>query len=276
VTGRGLGRFAVPRGGDPPQRSTQVPSRRASDGHPDEAAQVLARFARPRKPPTPGEACEMCGEPVPDDHRHVVDLERRGLLCACRGCALLFSGPKASSRVSRDAKVLGDDAAQGRYRTVPDRYLRIDPFDLSPRTWAALQIPVGVAFMVHNTQMEQTVAFYPSPGGSTESELPLDAWSDVVAANPALAHVEPDVEAVLVRTGSDGDTCYVVPVDRCYELVGVLRTHWRGFDGGHEVREHLDRFFSDVDGRSRLARSRASAGGVQPASSPPHQSGDAT
>jgi hypothetical protein len=222
---------------------------------------VLARFARPCPPPTPGEACELCGESVPDDHRHVVDLERRGLLCACRGCALLFvgqwvPGPYGVER-SETTKVIGD-TAQGRYRTVPDCYLRIDPFDLAPQTWAALQIPVGVAFMVHNTQMRRTVAFYPSPGGSTESELPLDAWSDVVAANPRLAQVEPDVEAVLVRTGGDGDTCYVVPVDRCYELVGALRLHWRGFDGGQEVRERLEGFFADVEWRSRPARARGS------------------
>ena len=242
MTGRGLARFAA--GGGAPTRAPRPPSE-----PPGDAAQVLARFARPRQPPTAGESCELCSEPVPDDHRHVVDLERRGLLCACRGCALLFeaAGPPSAGR---DAEPTGD-SLQRRYRTVPDRYLRIEPFALSPQAWAGLQIPVGVAFMIFNTQLGRTVAFYPSPGGTTESELPLDSWGDIVAANPPLAQVQPDVEAVLIRTDGDGDACFVVPVDRCYELVGVLRLHWRGFDGGQEVRDHLAEFFANVRARSR-------------------------
>jgi hypothetical protein len=216
VTDRGLARFT------------------RAGGQVDEIAPQLSRFLSARRRPAPGEACELCGEPVGGDHRHVVDLERRGLLCACRGCALLFVG-----------------GAEGRYRTVPDRHLRVEPFDLPAPAWAALQIPVGMAFIVHNSRQDRTVAFYPSPGGATESELPLDAWADIVAANAALALVEPDVEAVLIRTGTaTAAQCFVVPVDRCYELVGALRLHWRGFDGGQEVRTRIEAFFADVRRRS--------------------------
>lgn len=225
MTDRGLARFAASS-----SEATAVPDSQ-------EIAPPLARFLSQRRPPTPGEACELCGEQVPEnEHRHVVDLERRGLLCSCRGCALLFTET---------------GAAQGRYRAVPERYLRVEPFTAPPPAWAALEIPVGIAFVVRNTQQERTVAFYPSPGGATESELPLDAWSDVVAANPGLDQVEPDVEATLVRTGTDTAQCFVVPVDRCYELVGTLRLHWRGFDGGQQVRAHIDAFFADVAKRSR-------------------------
>ncbi len=225
MTDRGLARFAASS-----SETTAAPD-------PQEISQPLARFLSRRRPPTPGEACELCGEQVPEnEHRHVVDLERRGLLCSCRGCALLFTEA---------------GAAQGRYRAVPERYLRVEPFTVPPPAWAALEIPVGIAFVVRNTQQERTVAFYPSPGGATESDLPLDAWSDVVAANPGLEQVEPDVEATLVRTGTDTAQCFVVPVDRCYELVGTLRLHWRGFDGGQQVRAQIDAFFADVAKRSR-------------------------
>lgn len=237
MTDRGLARFTAPAA---PARDR--PHRAGPPSNPIEATPLLARFLGTRKPPVPGEACELCSEPVPDEHRHVVDLERRGLLCACQGCSLLF---------------VDVGADQGRYRTVPDRYLRITPFTLPPPAWAALQIPVGMAFVVGNTQLDRTVAFYPSPGGATESELPLDAWGDVVAANPGLEQVEPDVEAVLLRTAVHDQQCFVVPVDRCYELVGVLRMHWRGFDGGQEVRTHIDEFFTGVAARSRPARSGA-------------------
>jgi hypothetical protein len=190
----------------------------------------------------------MCAAEVADDHRHVVDLERRSMLCVCRGCALLFERTTAAAD--------GDDQPHpaGRYRTVPDRYARIAPFTLPQATLAALQIPVGIAFVVANSQLASTVAFYPSPGGATESELPMHAWDDVVAANPALNDVEPDVEAVLLRTGAGAPTCHIVPVDRCYELVGTLRLHWRGFDGGAEVREHIAAFFDHVDRRSHPSR----------------------
>lgn len=234
MTQRGLARFTTPR-----QPSSRGDKTSPSPGVPP----ALARFIGTRSPPTPGEACELCADPVPSEHRHVVDLERRSLLCSCRACALLFEfdGVHASAEPG---------APPGRYRTVPDRYVRIAPVTLPPQAWAALQIPVGIVFVISNSLLGRTVAFYPSPGGATESELPLDAWDEIVAANPLLARVAPDVEAVLIRTDADEPQCHVVPVDRCYELVGALRLHWRGFDGGQEVREHIAAFFADVERRA--------------------------
>lgn len=219
-------------------------------GPPPDVAPELAQFLSTRPAPAPGEACELCATAVTDDHRHVVDLERRSMLCACRGCALLFEHTGADASPVPAGRPTDARPHRTRYRTVPDRYLRIAPFALPEPSWAALQIPVGIAFVVTNTRLDATVAFYPSPGGATESDLPLDTWADVVEANPALRDVEPDVEAVLVRTDRDDPTCHVVPVDRCYELVGALRLHWRGFDGGSEVREHIAAFFDDVGRRA--------------------------
>jgi hypothetical protein len=101
-------------------------------------------------------------------------------------------------------------------------------------------------------------AFYPGPAGATESELPLEAWTSVVADNPQLRLLAPDVEALLVRTpgrGSGDITCHLVPIDSCYELVGQLRAVWRGFDGGQEARERIDAFFARVAARSKPAPS---------------------
>jgi hypothetical protein len=47
---------------------------------------------------------------------------------------------------------------------------------------------------------------------------------------------------------------HVVPIDRCYELVGLLRTAWRGFDGGQEARAVLDAFFADLPARGAPRR----------------------
>ena len=192
--------------------------------------------------PSPGEQCEMCAEPLGEGHDHVVDLEQRSLMCTCRGCYLLFTSDGAGGR---------------RYRAVPDRYLAFADFHLSAAQWDALQIPVSVAFFFVNSSLDRVAAFYPGPAGATESLLSLDTWSDVVAANPQLASLAPDVEAFLVRVDERDRSrvdCFLVPIDACYELVGRLRQLWRGFDGGREAHEALEAFFDGVRSRAKPAR----------------------
>jgi hypothetical protein len=119
--------------------------------------------------------------------------------------------------------------------------------------WDSWQIPVSVAFFFLNSSLDRVAAFYPGPAGATESELPLDTWAGVVRANPRLETLQPDVEALLVRSHPDrrGTECYVVPIDACYELVGHFRRLWRGFDGGKEANAKLDSFFEDVRAKAR-------------------------
>jgi hypothetical protein len=196
------------------------------------------RESRPRPVVRAGERCEVCTEPIPDEHGHLVDLGARNLLCACRGCWLLFTSPGAGG---------------GHYRAVPDRYLAFPEVQLTPAQWDSLQIPVGVAFFFLNSSLARLAAFYPGPAGATESELPLDAWEEVVAGNPALATLQPDVEAILMRAQPDRGPvdCYLVPIDSCYELVGQLRRLWRGFDGGREAHDALEGFFERVRVQAR-------------------------
>jgi Family of unknown function (DUF5947) len=75
----------------------------------------------------------------------------------------------------------------------------------------------------------------------------------VIAENPELGTIQPDVEAFLVRAERNrgGAECFIVPIDACYELVGKMRRMWRGFDGGQEVRDELDAFFARVKARAR-------------------------
>jgi hypothetical protein len=198
---------------------------------------VLRRIASDRPARPAGERCDMCVAPIADEHSHVVDIRNRALMCTCRPCALLFDRQ-------------GADLA---FRTVPDRYLRFPDFALSQGQWDDLAIPVGVAFFFSHSTLGKVVAFYPSPAGATESELPLDAWDGIVAANPALDILVDDVEALLLRKRDDDIECFLVPIDACYELVGHLRRLWRGFDGGSDVHARLEEFFDDVAARSRPA-----------------------
>jgi len=199
---------------------------------------VLARIrqTRPATPRRAGEHCELCSEPIGDEHSHLVDVERRALLCTCRGCALLF----------------GAEGAGGlRFRAVPDRYVAFPDFRLSAAQWDALQIPVSVAFFFMNSVLGRVAALYPSPAGATESLLPLDAWDQITEANPELETLAPDVEAFLVRSERGAaPSCYLVPIDACYELVGRLRTTWRGFDGGADAHREIEAFFDGVRRRA--------------------------
>jgi hypothetical protein len=176
------------------------------------------------------ERCEMCTAVVVPDHGHVVDVEHRSLMCACRPCYLLF--------------VKGDN---GKYRAVPDRYL-IDP-ELTNAEWQGLGMPVSTAFFLRSDS--GLAAFYPSPAGATECLLDLDTWSELVGVHPMLGQARPEVEAILIRQVESDVECYLVPIDMCYQLVGTVRVYWKGFDGGQEAREAIAEFFADIQAKAK-------------------------
>ena len=198
---------------------------------------ILQRIREAPTRPRPGECCDMCGEPVPDRHDHVVNTEQRSLMCTCRGCWMLFTSNAAGG---------------GRYRAVPDRYVSLGPLVITPDRWDDLQIPVSVAFFFHNSTLDSIAAFYPSPAGATESLLPLDAWERLSAGNDVLSTMEEDVEALLVRRDADHEESYLVPIDACYELVGEMRRLWKGFGGGTEANDAMDAFFDRLRERAGL------------------------
>lgn len=82
------------------------------------------------------ERCELCAAPIPEEHRHMLEVAAREVRCVCRPCALLFE---------REA------ASRGKYRLVPERRLHLSDFQLADETWAKLGIPVGLAYLVHDT-----------------------------------------------------------------------------------------------------------------------------
>jgi hypothetical protein len=211
------------------------------------AATVPAGPGSPAAPPhgatAPGpasgqteEICELCAVPVGPVHGHVADLERSTLACACRACYLLFTDP---------------GAGRGRYRAVPERYLRDAARPLTAAEWAELDVPVGLAFFLRSSRRGQVGGFYPSPAGVTECTLDLNAWARLGQAHPLLLAAEDDVEAVLVSRADADVECFVVPVDVCYELAGRMRLLWQGFDGGPEARQSIAEFLDSVRGRAR-------------------------
>ncbi|HEY4419213.1 MAG TPA: DUF5947 family protein [Pseudonocardia sp.] len=188
------------------------------------------------------EVCELCATPVPAQHPHLVQVAERRMLCACGPCGFLFDNPGAGG---------------GGYRRVPDRYLSDPEFRLTDAEWDELQIPVGMAFFLHNSAQGKVIACYPSPAGATESELGLEAWAGGPGAGRLAAELEPDVEALLVRRDRAGSGAagsaegLLVPIDACYRLVGLVKLHWRGFDGGAEAWHEIDGFFDALREQAR-------------------------
>ncbi len=195
---------------------------------------VLRRFARTR---APVERCDLCGLEVGPGHDHLIDPAERRLACACGACAVLFAGQAGTKykRVSRDVHALDD-------------------LTISDAQWEALRLPIDLAFFYDSTPQQRVVACYPSPAGATESLLELETWEEIRREHPALAGLQPDVEALLVnrvRRGTAPAGCFLVPIDQCFRLVGIIRMQWKGFTGGTAVWEEIDRFFAEL---RRVAR----------------------
>ena len=209
-----------------------------SDGTTSRSFAVLRRFAQR---PGPAERCELCGKPLAGEHAHLLEPATRRIACACDACAIVSS-----------------EGASGRYRRIPRRALFLADFCLTDAQWDSLLIPINIAFFYCSTPHERTIALYPSPAGATESLLDLNGWNEVVAQNPILATMESDVEALLVnrlRTGpsrvQDGEY-YVAPIDECFKLVGLIRSHWRGLSGGTEVWQEIGQFFISLREKSQV------------------------
>jgi hypothetical protein len=185
------------------------------------------------------EYCDLCGELIPSEHRHLLEVSTREIMCSCRPCSILFDSEAAS---------------EGRYRLVPDRRLFLEDFEIGDVQWESLRIPVDMAFFFYSTPAERVVAFYPSPMGPTESLLKLGAWEELERHNRVLEGMERDVEALLVNRVRGAREHFLVPIDECYSLVGLIRMHWRGLSGGRGVWNEIDKFFEDLRRRSKTIR----------------------
>jgi hypothetical protein len=204
------------------------PSRRPEQ---DRLIATLRQFVRKRSAAVA--TCELCSKPLSTDHEHLIEPVARKLLCACDACSILFSHQNGA-----------------KYKRAPRRVRFLPDFQLSDGQWDALLIPIEMAFFYYSSPLNKVVAFYPGPAGATESLLCFESWNDLVAENPVLQEMEPDVEALLVnrvgRARGVAPVYTLVPIDECFKLVGLIRTHWRGFSGGTEVWQEIDHFYAGL------------------------------
>lgn len=180
-------------------------------------------------------ACELCATPLAAGHRHLWERARRTLLCVCRACALLFDRP---------------EAAEGHLRLVPERVRTVADLDLDDATWDRLDLPVELAFFQRLGSGEGIVVYYPGALGAVEANVDAAEWAELEARNPVLRTIEAEVEALLVNRSTVPAGSWIVPLDLCYELVGVIRRHWKGLGGGEAVWEEVTKFFEALQRRA--------------------------
>jgi len=170
------------------------------------------------------EACDLCGIGIPEDHRHLLALSERRIVCACEACWAMRSG-------------------EGDYRPTGNRTRWLPDLDLPDDLWASFQIPIGLAFFMESTVTACVVAMYPSPAGATESELHFDSWSRMRQLNPVLDGLEPDIEGLIANRLADPPIYVIAPIDRCYALTGTIKAHWEAISGGPGVEAAVAEFF---------------------------------
>ncbi|MGH9704652.1 MAG: DUF5947 family protein [Candidatus Acidiferrales bacterium] len=210
----------------------------------ESAFAALRQFVRKR---TSAEFCEMCSQELPPEHEHLVEPANRKLICACSACAILFDGQNGT-----------------KYKRVPRRVVFLRDFQLTDGQWDGLLVPIEMAFFFKSTPHGKVIALYPSPAGPTESLLSLETWGDIEQANPILRDMDADVTALLVNRvgharGAAPAEYYLAPIDECYKLVGLIRTHWRGLSGGTDVWREIGAFFALLKKRSGSGQESAHA-----------------
>lgn len=191
---------------------------------------ALRRFVYP-----PAERCELCRASLPAEHAHLLELKSSTIRCACKQCLRAFDGDNPE------------------FRAVAPRKEKITSFRMTDAEWSAFQIPIDLAFLVHSDGGLR--ALYPGPAGIVQSAGGGRAWDDLVRANESLRDLKQDVEALTINRVRGKSDAYLLSIDHCYALAGLIRNRWHGLSGGPDVWNAIEAYFADPDPDPELRRS---------------------
>ena len=180
-----------------------------------------------------GARCELCPIGIGEDHRHLLHLDERRIVCVCETCWSMRSGDPE-------------------FRPPGARTLWLDDFDLPDERVGGVPDPdrPGVPD-AQRASAAAVVALYPSPAGATESELELDGVGRAVRGQPG-----PRAPRAR-RRGADRrphrrprTATRSCPIDQCYRLVGLIKARWEGITGGRGVDAAIAEFFDGLRARA--------------------------
>ena len=164
------------------------------------------RRRRPRSAASSARSASASGtgtSPTSHDHR---------LLCVCRPCYLLFA-PRGRRRRPLPRRRRGRCAGSTTWSS-------------TRRDWDALRIPVDLAFFFRQQPTRTALlAFYPGPGGATESDA-RPARLGRHRSTPTRCSTDdrcPTSRRCCCAATTARSPAHLVPIDVCYELVGVVR-----------------------------------------------------
>lgn len=198
-------------------------------------ADVVARLRRlsaremPEGPQALEATCDLCGRNMPEDHRHLLQLEERQLVCACEACFALRSG-------------------EAEFRPTGTRVLWLSGFRMPDDLWTRFRVPIGLAFFLKGP--DGVTAMYPSPAGATESDVEPGAWAELVGLNDILQMLEEESEVLMVNRMKGAQEYAIAPTDEAYRLVGLVKSRWEGISGGQGLENAVAEFFTELRERA--------------------------
>ncbi len=182
----------------------------------------------------------MCGEPLDDEHRHVVNIEPA----------------RPAVHLPRPAPALHQPAAaQGRYRSVPDRYLRPDVRASPTRSGTSCRSRSAwrsSSRIRRSGRPPRSTRARPAPPRAC---CPSTPGPSSPPATRSPRRLEPDVEALLVRRPTTGGLRVPSRPDR--RLLRAGRAGAPALEGlrrRHRGVAAIDEFFDRLQARSRPGR----------------------
>ena len=165
-------------------------------------------------------AAICAGRELGAEHDHLIEPAERRLACACGACAVLFSAQAGT-----------------KYKRVPRDVRALDELTISDAQWEALRLPDRSGVLLPQHAAGPGRGLLPEPGRAPPSRC----WSSrpgrrsgrehPVLARPAARRPGAAGESGAPGRGA-GAVCFLVPIDQCFRLVGIIRMHWKGFTGG--------------------------------------------
>ena len=220
------------------------------------AARGAERRRRQRRPPARSRSAATCAASELDpDHRHLLHLAERRILCACESCVALRGGDPE----------LRPDRAPGPSGSTTSS----SPTSSGRRSRSRSGSPSSSTRAPRAGSSRSTRA---RPGRPSPSSTSRPGTSSAPATRCSMG-LEPDAEALIVNRIAEPPEHAIAPIDECYRLVGLIKASWDGISGGAGPERAIEAFFGELrerrggvsDADADAAR-RSSAG---PADAPP-------